>query len=289
GVGTAEEHEFLLENYGLDSIGWGSPFLLVPEATSVDTETRELLASAKENDFYLSNISPLGVPFNTIKGMSNESLKQKRISENRAGSACPKKLLALSKEFSPKGICTASKKYQDIKLAELENEKGLIGNEDYLIRKEQITEKACLCVGLANSAFIENDIPMKGEKQGVLICPGPKLALLDKVASRADMVKHIYGETNVRSDSKRTNLFINELKLYIEYLKNELEEFSNKLTLPQIKKWNTFKSNLLEGISYYENLFSETGFFQKNIEAIKIQLADYREKVSDIRIPELQS
>src|SRR5690606_16709332 len=31
GVGTAEEHEFLLENYKIDSVGWGSPFLLVPE------------------------------------------------------------------------------------------------------------------------------------------------------------------------------------------------------------------------------------------------------------------
>ena len=39
GVGTAEEHDFLMEEYQLDSIGWGSPFLLVPEATSVDDET----------------------------------------------------------------------------------------------------------------------------------------------------------------------------------------------------------------------------------------------------------
>ncbi|WP_335621867.1 hypothetical protein [Chryseobacterium camelliae] len=41
---------------------------------------------------------------------------------NRYGSSCPKKLLALSKEFSPEGTCTASKKYQDIRLAELDSE-----------------------------------------------------------------------------------------------------------------------------------------------------------------------
>ena len=72
GVGTAEEHEFLLENYQVDSIGWGSPFLLVPEATSVDKETRDLLSKSKEDDFYLSTISPLGIPFNTVKGSTNE-------------------------------------------------------------------------------------------------------------------------------------------------------------------------------------------------------------------------
>lgn len=84
GVGTAEEHEFLLDEYKVDSVGWGSPFLLVPEATSVDQETRNLLMNAKEDDFYLSNISPLGVPFNTLRGTSNEFLKQKRIQENKA-------------------------------------------------------------------------------------------------------------------------------------------------------------------------------------------------------------
>ena len=58
GVGTAEEHDFLLAHYNVDSVGWGSPFLLVPEATSVDKQTRALLAGAKEEDLYLSHISP---------------------------------------------------------------------------------------------------------------------------------------------------------------------------------------------------------------------------------------
>jgi hypothetical protein len=30
-----------MEHYQVDSVGWGSPFLLVPEATSVDEETRK--------------------------------------------------------------------------------------------------------------------------------------------------------------------------------------------------------------------------------------------------------
>ncbi|MGE4587797.1 MAG: hypothetical protein AB7D05_10690, partial [Mangrovibacterium sp.] len=36
GIGTSEEHRFLLEEYRLDSIGWGSPFLLVPEVCKLD-------------------------------------------------------------------------------------------------------------------------------------------------------------------------------------------------------------------------------------------------------------
>ncbi|MEO8515289.1 MAG: hypothetical protein ABI426_01025, partial [Flavobacterium sp.] len=207
GVGTAEEHNFLLEQYQLDSIGWGSPFLLVPEATSLDKETRKLLINAKENDFYLSNISPLGVPFNSVKGVTNDIWKEMRINQNKAGSSCPKKLLALSKEYDSKGMCTASKKYQDIKLEELIKFKKDLSPIDFQNRKNKITEKSCLCVGLVNAAYLENDIDVKGQQQGVIICPGPNLAYFDKEVSLSEMVKHIYGNTNIMSKGDRPNMF----------------------------------------------------------------------------------
>ncbi len=72
GVGTAEEHQFLIDHYGIDSVGWGSPFLLVPEVTNVDDYTLNELVEAKENDLYLSNISPLGVPFNSLRGNTKD-------------------------------------------------------------------------------------------------------------------------------------------------------------------------------------------------------------------------
>jgi hypothetical protein len=248
GVGTAEEHEFLLENYNLDSIGWGSPFLLVPEATSLDNETRALLANAKEDDFYLSNISPLGVPFNSVRGTSNEYWKQKRIDENNAGSSCPKRLLALSKEHDDKGLCMASKKYQDIKLEELEAKKDDISSNEFDKIKNKITEKACLCVGLVNAAYLENDIKIKGQQQGIVICPGPNLAYFDTEISLTDMVKHIYGNANVMTDVNRPNVFVKELRMYVEYLRNEISEYTNELSAGQIKKWNSFKNNLLKPI-----------------------------------------
>ena len=285
GVGTAEEHDFLLENYNLDSIGWGSPFLLVPEATSLDNETRKLLTNAKEKDFYLSNISPLGVPFNSVKGTTNEFWKQKRIDENNAGSSCPKRLLALSKEHDEKGMCTASKKYQDIKLEELNNKKDTISISEFEKMKTKITDKSCLCVGLVNAAYLENDIKIKGQQQGIVICPGPNLAYFDKEISLANMVKHIYGNANVMTDENRPNVFVKELKMYVDYLRNEISEYTNELSAGQIKKWNLFKTNLLAGIEYYEDLFSSTNFFKEERSKIKNQIEKYKSELIEIEIP----
>jgi len=282
GVGTAEEHDFLLSHFQMDSVGWGSPFLLVPEATSVDEETRMLLAKAQEDDFYLSDISPLGVPFNAVKGMSNDLWKQNRITENKAGSSCPKKLLALSKEYDSQGMCTASKKYQDIKLAELEAQKKEISASDLEKQKNKIMTKSCLCVGLANPSYLENGIEVKGQQQGVVICPGPNLAYFDKIVSLAEMVKHIYGNTNILKDTNRPNMFMKELKMYVDYLKNEIQNLTDDITDGKIKKWNLFKKNILEGIEYYETLFATTPFFKKHVIEIHRELKFYKMEISRI-------
>lgn len=288
GVGTAEEHEFLLAHYNVDAVGWGSPFLLVPEATSVDIETRKLLINSVEENFYLSTISPLGIPFNTITGTTNENLKSVRINENKAGSSCPKKFLALSKEYSNQGICTASRKYQDIKLKELENLKNTIPASEFDKKKAKITDKSCLCVGLANASYIENNIEIKGEEQGVVICPGPNLAYFNKEVSLLEMVQHIYGNTSVLGNNNRPNMFINELKMYVDYLKKEIEDMTFEITVSQIKKLHLFKNNLLLGIDYYLKMFEETPFFKTNAVKIQNQLQEYKNLILKIEIPELK-
>ncbi|MBC7845222.1 MAG: hypothetical protein H7Y10_01865 [Flavobacterium sp.] len=287
GVGTSEEHEFLLDHYNVDSVGWGTPFLLVPEATSVDAETRQLLMNAKEEDLYLSHISPLGVPFNTLRGTTNEMFKQKRIDENKAGSSCPKKFLALSKEFGPEGICTSSKKFQDVKLAELDEIKDTLSASTFEKMKFNITEKSCLCVGLANASYLENGIRISGQEQGVIVCPGPNMAYFDKEVSLAEMTKHIYGNANVMTDKDRPNLFVKELKMYIDYLKNEISEATADLTAGQIKKWNAFRNNMLEGIGFYQNLFSTSHYFESSIKEIQNQLELYKARIVEIKVPEL--
>ncbi|GIZ09402.1 hypothetical protein FUMI01_21290 [Flavobacterium sp. UMI-01] len=287
GVGTAQEHDFLLKEYQLDSIGWGSPFLLVPEATSVDSETRQLLAKAKEDDFYLSTISPLGIPFNAVKGTTNELLKQQRIQAEVPGSSCPKKFLALSKEYGAKGMCSASQKYQDLKLGELEAEKNQISETIYAQRKFAITDKSCLCVGLANASYLENGIALKGQKQGVIVCPGPNLAYFDHEVSLAEMVQHIYGMSSVLNVANRPNLFVNELKMYVDYLNKEIASFSENLTEGQIKKWKTFKANLLSGVRYYQELFRNPTVLPENNSITKEQLESYVSEIEAIFIPEL--
>ncbi|RKS99846.1 hypothetical protein [Flavobacterium sp. 123] len=288
GVGTAEEHDFLLESYKVDSVGWGSPFLLVPEATSVDHATRKLLANAKESDLYLSHISPLGVPFNTLRGTTNEIMKQRRIHENKAGSSCPKKFLALNKDADGNAICTASKKYQDVKLEELEAKKDSVSTETYTKLKDSITEKSCLCVGLANASYLENDIKIKGQAQGVVICPGPNMAYFDQEVSLSEMVQHIYGNYSVLTIADRPNMFVKELKMYVDYFKNEIKEVADEITAPQMKKLNAFKNNLLEGIEYYQTLFSSTSYFENKLKEIQNYLNLYKMELAEIEVPKLQ-
>lgn len=288
GVGTAEEHNFLLNHYSIDSVGWGSPFLLVPEATSVDNATRKLLAQAKEDDLYLSHISPLGIPFNTIKGTTNELLRQKRGYEDKYGSSCPKKFLALSKEYSNKGTCMASKKYQDLKIEELDLVKDALSTPEYEKRKNSITEKSCLCVGLANASYLENDIKIKGEAQGIVICPGPNMAYFTEEVSLSKMVQHIYGNDNVMTISNRPNIFIKELKIYIDYFKSEISEISEAINVAQRKKLLAFKTNLTEGIDYYQALFPSISFFESGLETIQNQLYAYKKELLEIEVPTLK-
>jgi len=281
GVGTSEEHDFLLNHYNVDSVGWGSPFLLVPEATCVDKETRELLAKAQEQDLYLSHISPLGVPFNTIKGTTNEVIKLHRIAEDKAGSSCPKKFLALSREFDDKGICTASRKYQQKKLELLEAKRNELSSEGYEKEKFAIIEKACLCVGLANSSYLENDIKIKGEAQGVVICPGPNMAYFNREISLKEMTRHIYGTANVMLDENRPNMFVKELQLYIDYLKKEIQD-AVEVTAGQLKKWQAFKTNLLNGIEYYKDAFSDGVYFKKEKEGMLEAFCSMKKEIYSI-------
>ncbi|MBB1139583.1 hypothetical protein [Myroides sp. WP-1] len=275
GVGTAAEHQFLLDHYQVDSVGWGSPFLLVPEATSVDPATRQLLANAKEEDLYLSHISPLGIPFNNIKGTTNEIHKSARIAKNKAGSSCPRKYLALNKLHDNEGICTASRKYQTIELDALLTQKDQLSDSEYQQKFHAITEKACLCIGLANASFLENDMQIKGEAQGVVICPGPNIAYFNKEVSLKHMMHHIYGRANVIDTVHRPHFFIKELRMYLDHFKEEKRQIKGEATPIQLKKMAKTKENLTAGIAYYQNLFEQDDtYFTKEKSAILQELTD---------------
>lgn len=259
GVGTAEEHRFLLEHYGVDAVGWGSPFLLVPEATNVDDDTRRLLASAALEDYYLSDVSPLGVPFNTVRGTSSQQQKQQRIDAGRPGSPCVKKYLVSNTEFTEQPICTASRQYQDLKIRELEAKEL----PPALFRREydRIVGKDCLCEGLAASALINSNSSTLRRK-AVLVCPGPNLGYFSGTIPLDAMVHHIYGRELLPFKQDRPHVFINELRLYTDYLQKMVEQNSDKATAVQKKSSDSFAVNLRRGISYYRTLAAEvSGLF----------------------------
>ncbi len=253
GVGTEEEHTFLMNHFKLDSVGWGSPFLLVPEATSVDEKTIEKLAKAKEDDLYLSNTSPLGVPFNTLKGNTKDFEKQQFIDKGRPGSSCPNKFIALNYEFKETGLCTASREYQYLKLKELDTLE--ISSKEKEQKHLKIIEKSCICVGLSTSTLILNEMSTKKTGDGVSVCPGPNMAYYDKVMSLRNITDHIYGRKNVLTRTDRPNVFIKELSLYITHLQEKIETVKTTIDKKELRYLLKFKNNLDEGIRYYHDLF----------------------------------
>ena len=252
GIGTAKENNFLVDHYKLDGTGWGSPFLLVPEATNVDDDTLEALKYAEPDDFYVSGSSPLGIPFNNFRKSSAEALRLERIKKGRPGSPCKKKYLVSNTEFTERAICTASREFQNLKIKQLES--AGLSTEEFNRQFDLITEKLCLCEGLATSAYIKNDILEPKERTAVAICPGPNLAYFSGSFSLEQMIKHIYGKVNLLNGVDRPNLFINELKLYIEHLNKEVSQHIGQFNEKKQKYLLKYKEQLQNGINYYKEL-----------------------------------
>ncbi|AMQ00054.1 hypothetical protein AY601_3183 [Pedobacter cryoconitis] len=255
GIGTAGENEFLLNYYQLDATGWGSPFLLVPEATNVDAQTLEALANAAQDDFYVSNSSPLGVLFNNFKNSTIEEQRLQRIEKGRPGSPCTKKFLSTNTEFTELPICTASREYQRLKIKQLEATEP--DPALFAEKFEAITEKICLCEGLCASSYLKNDLLKPRENKAVSICPGPNLAYFSKQYTLKEMIGHIYGRETITFKFNRPNLFINELHLYVDYLKKDLTAQLHDLNAKKTKYFEKFRAELFKGIDYYRELIPE--------------------------------
>lgn len=266
GIGTANENNFLFDFYKIDNTGWASPFLLVSEATVLEDETRLLLLNAKKDDFYLSRISPLGVPFNTVRNTVSEQEKLKKFEDGRPGSVCPKGHLVSNTEFSKKPVCTASIFFQKRKIKELE---GLNLSPESL--KEAILtviNKACLCEDLAASALINNNIENKRVKH-TAVCPGPNLSYFSRLSTLKDMISHIYGRLSLLNNTYRPNMFVSELQMYVKYFKEEVAKTLSENITKREKYLYNFQKNLFEGIKYYigivPNLLEESSKYKETM------------------------
>ncbi len=271
GVGTSEEHNFLLDYYKMDSVGWATPFMLVPEVISIDTETMDLLAKGKEKDYYYSGLSPLGVPFNSIYGASMSIQRLEMAKNGQAGTPCTKGFLKYNTEYTEKPICTSSRQYQTLKLKELAEMN--LPKEEYEKAYNKIIEKECLCIGLGISTIKSKKMEVKPTDQ-VTVCPGPNLAYFSKISTLKEMVDHIYGRTNLLDEGHRPHMFMKELKMYLDIFKERFEEFKKDLENTKEKKQLIkFQKNIFDGVNYYKELFAEKK--KEVVEEMEILLGKY--------------
>jgi hypothetical protein len=277
GIGTAEEDRFLHSQYGVSSTGWGTPFLLVPEVTTVEPHTLNLLSAAGENDVLLSNYSPLGIRFYYLKGTTSDLEKQQRVIDGEIGSPCPEKHLCFNTEFTSEPICTASRQYQNLKMAQLVSLE--LPDEEFERRRADVLAKECLCVGLSNSASLAHGETFLKHLTAVNVCPGPNIVNFSRIVSLRTMTDHIYGRTDIMSNPDRPHMFIAEMKLYFSYLREQLQKEKTTPGTQKNRTWyQTYVRNLSDAIAYYRNLpvnsIMNRGVFDRQLRNAAAELAD---------------
>jgi hypothetical protein len=282
GVGTNSEHDFLLKHYKVDAVGWGSPFLLVPEVTNVDESTLQKLILAKQEDVFLSASSPLGVPFWNLKNSASEEGRSERIGRKNPGSSCVKGFLRFNKDFTSKPLCQASREYQALKLKELDS--CNLPPENIALLKEAVLAKSCICHDLGGSALIKRNIDT-AQSSTPAICPGPNIINFKNVATLKEMINHIYGRCSLLVDPGRPHVFIKELQLQIHHLLSEIKNSSAGLPARSHQKLAEVKENLLKGIEYYRGLASN--LIKENEEKFLESLEQFYLEINNLELAEV--
>jgi hypothetical protein len=253
GIGTNEEHEFLKKHYNVDGAGWGTPFLLVPEATNVDEEHLKMLCEAGDDDVYLSNASPLLVPFWNLRHSASEEYRRELIEAGKPGSTCPKGFAKVfNTEFSKNPDCLSARSYIKKKLAKIETEDYT--DEQRQWHRQDVLSKSCICHDLSGGTT--RKLGMDPDAH-TAVCCGPAIVNYSKIATLEEMVGHIYGRMSLLTRSDRPHMFIKEMMLYIEYLAEEIRRLSIGVVESAPSYFAEFKENMLSGIDYYRNLAEE--------------------------------
>jgi hypothetical protein len=254
GIGTAAEHALMLERFGVDSVGWGTPFLLVPEATGVDAETLERLCSATGDEVFLSEASPLSIPFWNLRESASERARRERIAGERPGSTCPNGYAVTTTEFEDVPQCLAARAFQKPKLRALDE-----ADMDDRLRermRESLLAKSCICHDLAGGVTRKLSIDTDAT---TAICPGPAIRDFSRIAGLDEMIDHIYGRGSLPLNPERAHTFICELTLYVDYLRDESARVKLGFSNNKPKYLHEFRSNLLEGIEFYRGFCEVLG------------------------------
>jgi hypothetical protein len=277
GIGTNGEMRRLREDFRVDLTGWASPFLLVPEATRVDVTTRKLLTQAGEEELYMSDISPLGIPFNNVHKTGSEIWTRDMAAKGKPGSPCLKRFLVFNTEFTERPICLASRQYQNMKLEEINNMEVSEGEKDRLCRK--VVEKTCICEHLGNGALIALGIA-KEKSAPQSICPGPNIAWFNKIYTLKEMVDHIYGRGPSLVSSERPHMFAKEIVMYVDYFEKEVAHCV--YTPREIRTLQAFKNNLEEGMDFCLSIAQKQPYQGENLASIPPCVERQRARIESI-------
>jgi len=276
GIGNHAEDLRMREYYGIDGTGWGSPFLLVPEVSPVDEETREQLAKATSKDLYMSDASPLDIYFNNLKGSGSEKWHQKQIEIGKPGSPCIKGFLQNNTEFSETPVCKASRFYQERKLKQIEESSA--SEEQKEIMRKSVYAKQCICDHLGNSGLIfwgrEN-----AENAPQSICPSPNIAWFNRSYSMQEMIDHIYGRITDLTPPERPHMFAKEIEMYGHWFALQVEKWDGD---EEQAAWlKTAAKNFNEGMDYCLEVAGTTPFPGENLSSIPPRVKIEKEKLKE--------
>jgi hypothetical protein len=276
GIGTGGEDRRLREYYGADLTGWGTPFLLVPETTRLQEADRAVLARAGEGELFLSQASPLGAPFNLLRGSTSHRGVQARAAAGKPGVGCTKGFLRFDGEFSDPPICTASRSYQKRKLDQLE---GMdLSAEDRSRARKSVTAKTCLCHDLANSALADLGIQPPGAP--TCVCAGPNGRWFDRLYSLREMVDHIYGRGPSLTPVERPHMFAQELGLYVNVYLDRLRASNGS---PRAKKGlAAFLARLEDEMDALLELAEEPPFPGENLASLPAAVAREKARIAAV-------
>lgn len=264
GIGTHGEDLRMRDYFGMDRTGWASPFLLVPEATPLDAVTRDQLARATEADLYLSDASPLGVPFNNLRGSGSEEWHMRKAAEGKPGSPCPKGYLISNTEYTEIPICTASTGYQKRKLGEIEAMGVSEDTKDTLRRK--VLEKACICDHLGNSTLIHLGSARDGWSAPQAICPGPNIAWFNRTYTLEEMIDHIYGRRASLVPAERPHMFVKEMAMTVDWLEKMVGSWDG--SADQLRSLRESAQNIEDGMAYCIEIAKEKPYPDENLASI---------------------
>ncbi|HXK27571.1 MAG TPA: hypothetical protein VJ646_04875 [Candidatus Binatia bacterium] len=264
GIGTAAEHSMLISRYGVDATGWATPFLLAPDVTAVDDSLLERLLDCQPEDVYLSDSSPIGIPFWNFRDSPSEEARRKRAADGDPGSPCPKGYLRFAVSSSGTPLCMASHDYQHQRLAVLKEQSP----EPTEAQVEKVIGKSCICHELGGSALRKYGL---NSSVTPAICPSPSLGWFRHRTNLDEMVNHIYGRLSLIDEDARPHMFVKELSVNIDYLKQWLAPALNSGDQNGRKNVREFAQTVLAGIQYYGERIVE--FAPRNperfLEAIK--------------------